>query len=72
QISDPKERLEKLLIDASFPRSRGKQVNIPSNYCVRVAEMIDDFEPLRNLSAFQELEKELKATLNEHFPDLLS
>jgi hypothetical protein len=34
--------------------------------------MIDDFEPLRNLSAFQELEKELKATLNEHFPDLLS
>ncbi len=72
QISDPKERLEKLLIDASFPRRRGKKVNIPSNYCVRVAEMIDDFEPLRNLSAFQELEKELKATLNEHFPDLLS
>jgi len=71
-ISDPKSRLEKLLIDASFPSRRGKKVNIPSNYCVRVAEMIDDFEPLRGLSSFQELEKELKNTLNEHFSDLLT
>jgi hypothetical protein len=70
-ISDPKARLEKLLIDASFPSRRGKKVSIPSNYCIRVAEMIDDFEPLRKLSAFQELEKELKNTLNEHFSDLL-
>ena len=63
KIADPKERLEKLLIDASFPRKRGKKINIPPNYCVRVAEMIDDFAPLRNLSAFQELEEELKSTL---------
>ena len=61
-ISDPKAR---------FPSRRGKKVSIPSNYCIRVAEMIDDFEPLRKLSAFQELEKELKNTLNEHFSDLL-
>jgi len=72
QISDPKERLEKLLIDASFPNRRGKRVNIPPNYCVRIAEEIDDFDPLRNLSAFQELEKELKNTLIESFSDLLS
>lgn len=70
-ISDPKARLEKLLIDASFPNRRGKRVNIPSNYCIRIAEEIDDFEPLRNLSAFQELEKELKITLKEHFSDWL-
>jgi hypothetical protein len=72
KIADPKGRLEKLLIDASFPNRRGKRVNIPPNYCVRIAEEIDDFEPLRNLSAFQELEKELKNTLNEYFGDLLS
>lgn len=71
KIADPKERLEQLLIEASFSSGRGRKVNIPSNYCVRVAEMIDDFNPLRDLSAFQELEKELKNILNEHFPDLL-
>jgi hypothetical protein len=59
-ISEPKARLEKLLTDASFPSRRGKKVNIPPNYCVRVAEMIDDFEPLRGLLAFQELENEIK------------
>jgi hypothetical protein len=76
KIADPKERLEKLLIDASFPNRRGKRVNIPPNYCVRIAEeiegVVDGFERLRNLSAFQELEKELKKTLKEHFSDLLS
>ena len=72
KITDPKARLEKLLIDASFPNRRGKKVNIPSNYCVRVAEEIGDFEPLRNLLAFQELEKELENTLRDNFSDLLS
>lgn len=72
KITDPKARLEKLLIDASFPNRRGKKVNIPSNYCVRVAEEIGDFEPLRNLLAFQELQKELENTLRDNFSDLLS
>lgn len=67
KITDPKARLEKMLIDASFPSRRGKRVTIPPNYCVRIAEEIDDFEPLRSLSAFQELEKELKNTLSKHF-----
>jgi len=70
KITDPKARLEKMLIDASFPSRRGKRVTIPPNYCVRIAEEIDDFEPLRNLSAFQELEKELKNTLSKHFSGL--
>jgi hypothetical protein len=68
KIADPKEKLEKLLIDAGFPNKRGKRVNIPSNYCVRIAEEIEGserFERLRNLSAFQELEKELKITLQQ-------
>ncbi|MBD2175596.1 DUF4276 family protein [Pseudanabaena sp. FACHB-1998] len=72
KIADPKERLEKLLTDASFPNRRGKRVNIPSNYCVRIAEEIEDYEPLRNLSAFQELEKEVEITLRKHFSDLLT
>ena len=72
KITDPKARLEKMLIDASFPSRRGKRVTIPPNYCVRIAEEIDDFEPLRNLSAFQKLEKELKNTLSKHFSGLLN
>jgi hypothetical protein len=66
KIVDPKGRLEEILISASFPSRRGKKVNIPSNYCVRIAEEIDNFEPLRSLSAFQELEKELKSILMLH------
>ena len=72
KITDPKARLEKMLIDASFPSRRGKRVTIPPNYCVRIAEEIDDFEPLRNLSAFQKLEIELKNTLSKHFSGLLN
>jgi len=72
KIVDPKEILEKLLTSASFPNRRGKRVNIPSNYCVRIAEEINDFAPLRNLSAFQELEKELTYILETRFANLLN
>ena len=72
KITDHKARLEKMLSDASFPSRRGKRVTSPPNYCVRIAEEIDDFEPLRNLSAFQKLEKELKNTLIKHFSGLLN
>ena len=72
KIVDPKETLENLLTSASFPNRRGKKVNIPSNYCVRIAEEIDDFAPLRNLSAFQKLEKELTYILETRFANLLN
>jgi len=71
EIADPKGRLEEILINASFPNRRRKKAKIPPNYCVRIAEEIDDFAPLRNLSAFQKLEKELKNTLENYFADLL-
>ena len=68
KIPDSKEVLKELLNRASGNSRRRQEDNIP---ITRVAEIIDDFEPLRKLSAFQELEKELKTTLNEYFPDLL-
>ena len=72
KIVDPKATLEEILTIASFPNRRGKRVNIPSNYCVRIAEEIDDFAPLRNLFAFQELEKDLKYVLETCFANLLN
>jgi hypothetical protein len=69
RIADSKARLHESFRKADFPSRRGKKSNIPSN--ARLADRIDNFAPLRNLSAFQELEKELKITLNECFPDLL-
>jgi hypothetical protein len=63
KIADSKARLKETLSKAGFPNKRRKKDDI-SNY--RVAEMINDFQPLRNLSAFQELEKELKNILILH------
>ena len=64
KISDAKTKLKEILSNASSNRSRRRQDdNIP---IFRLAEMIDDFEPLRELTAFQELEKELKNTLISH------
>jgi Domain of unknown function (DUF4276) len=63
-IADPKKRLIEILTKASSDRSRRrKEERIP---IARLAELIDDFEPLRKLSAFQELEQELKSTLISH------
>jgi len=70
KIADSKARLHEIFKKADFPSRRGKKPNIPSN--ARLAARIDNFEPLRNLSAFQELEKELKITLIDNFPDLLT
>jgi hypothetical protein len=68
-IAEPKIMLEQIQDIARGLGKHRKKDKIPN---IRIAEMIDDFEPLRNLSAFQELEKELKNTLENHFADLLN
>lgn len=60
-LSDPKETLEALLELARGHSPRKKQtVSI-----TRIAELIDDFQPLKQLPAFIALEFELKQTLGD-------
>lgn len=61
ELSDPKEILKGLLETARGHSSRKPQtVSI-----TRIAELIDDFQPLKQLPAFIALESELKQTLSE-------
>ena len=58
-LSDPKETLRGLLETARGHAPRRQQtVSI-----TRIAELIDDFQPLKQLSAFRELESELRDAL---------
>jgi len=68
-IADPKIMLEQIQDIARGLGKHRKKDKIPN---IRIAEMIDDFEPLRNLTAFQELEKDLIYTLKTHFANLLN
>jgi hypothetical protein len=61
ELSDPKETLKGLLETARGHAPRRQQtVSI-----TRIAELIDDFQPLKQLPAFIALESELKQTLSE-------
>lgn len=56
----PKSLLHKLLIDASELEGRRRRTFEPEACVRRVARFLDDFSPLRGLSAFQALENEVK------------
>jgi hypothetical protein len=59
ELSDPKEILKGLLETARGHAPRRQQtVSI-----TRIAELIDDFQPLKQLPAFRQLESELRDTL---------
>jgi hypothetical protein len=64
-LADPKELLWKALMTASGLRPGRRHRFLPAARIHRVAELIEDFSPLRRLSAFQALEKDVKATLAE-------
>jgi hypothetical protein len=64
-LVDPKQLLWKALMTASGLRSGRRHRFLPAARVHRVAELIEDFSPLRRLSAFQALEEEVKATLAE-------
>jgi hypothetical protein len=62
---DPKELLYKLLREASDLSQRRLKQFSASERVYRVAELIDDFSPLRMLAAFKALEAEVEQVIQE-------
>lgn len=65
EVSDPKELLHELLYQASGLRPGRLSRFNPAARAHRLAELIEDFSPLRRLAAFQALETELTALVTE-------
>lgn len=70
QIPDPKKTLFGLLKTASGLSGRRLQNFRPQAFVHRVADFIEDFEPLRKLWAFQSLEREIVTWLQTHHDSL--
>jgi len=66
QLPDPKAILYQLLKLASEQRGRRLRKFSVQRAAKRVADLIDDFAPLRQLSAFNALEKDLIQVLQSH------
>jgi hypothetical protein len=64
-LPDPKETLNDLLKQASGLQGRRRERFQSSQHARRVADYIEDFSPLRSLSAFQTFEKYLVTTLTQ-------
>jgi hypothetical protein len=64
-LPDPKEKLYGLLKKASGLTGRRLDRFQPNVQAYQITESIKDFSPLRNLSAFATLEKELQAVIHE-------
>jgi len=63
QLSEPKNILHELLRAASGLKGRRRKRILVTQCARRVAEFIDDFSPLRTLSAFQALESEIRQAI---------
>lgn len=63
RVADPKERLVRAILDASGARGRRREKLRPRSAVHRVAEIIEDFSPLRSLAAFRALETDVAACL---------
>ena len=63
-MPDPKDHLNQLLKTASGKHGRDLQkLSVPT---WRIADLIDDFSPLRALPAFQAFEEELRGVVDAH------
>jgi hypothetical protein len=63
QLSDPKEVLHQLLLEASELRGR-RRASFTTNAAVhRLATLIEDYAPLRQLEAFRHFEDLLRAAV---------
>lgn len=65
EVHDPKEVLWGLLSTATGLRPGRLRRFVPGPRLHRLAELIEDFSPLRRLTAFQALEEDLKVLLGE-------
>jgi len=65
-LPDPKEILHAALRDASELSGRRRQRFDPHLAALRLADLIDDFAPLRALPAFQRLESDLGQMIAKH------
>jgi Domain of unknown function (DUF4276) len=65
QIADPKRDLHELLRQASGLRPGRRQRFDPASAVHRLAELIEDYSPLRTLPAFKAMEAELQSLLAE-------
>lgn len=63
QVSDPKRVLRDALVAAHGATGRRARRFHPANVRQRLADLVDDWSPLRQLSAFQRLEADTRAAL---------
>jgi hypothetical protein len=71
-IADPKAVLHELLRAASELSGRRRKKFRVEQAVFRVSQFIDDFRPLRELSAFSAFENETREVLANHFPEILA
>jgi hypothetical protein len=64
RIADPKQMLHDILRIASGLSGRRKKKFDPYKHMYRISEFIDDFSPLRSVSAFRKLENDIKEVIN--------
>ena len=65
-LPDPKDRLHRLLIEASGATGRRRKKFPAVERVHRLADLIEDYSPLRALPAFRELEQDLRNVLVEN------
>jgi hypothetical protein len=65
-LADPKETLHRLLVEASGTSGRKRRRFPVEERVHRLADLIEDYSPLRALPAFRELEQDLRTVLREH------
>jgi hypothetical protein len=71
-LTDPKQTLQTLLLDASATRGRKRRNFDIDTAKFRLAELIDHYEDLRQLPAFQRLETDIQAALPPQHPSVPS
>jgi len=65
ELPNPKETLHKLLIDVSGCKGRKLKKFRPREKAIIIANFIDDFSPLDNLSAFKALESSIQQIVQD-------
>jgi hypothetical protein len=66
-IPDPKQVLHDLLLDASQLTGRRRKKLNPSRLAMRLGELIENYSPLRQLTAFRHAEAGTLAALRDGF-----